>query len=190
MDVRTGFRPGRQDKGVCHFEITKKWNIYSLSLALTLTVTLSPNHLIMSNFGWPCTQFHWCEVLLSRRCHCIKCKILPGLSKAARQNPEWKAWVWGWVMLKSKHKCSPYYVFHRFIMQKLGRIPTCACLLCTLTRSSQVVLAYILYAHKSAKRNTTNIEDIHFTVTRIPILSSNCCVSSSFTQQNHLVKVN
>ena len=101
---------------------TKKneWKIYSLSLALTLTVTLSPNHLITSNFGWPCS-----------------------FEKAARQNPEQKAWVWGWVVLEGKCICSPYYVFHRFIMQKLGRLPTYACLLCALTYSSQVVLAYI-----------------------------------------------
>ena len=53
---------GRQNKGVCHFKIRRKKNVrntYSLSqaLTLTLTVTLSPNHYTMNNFGRPCTQF-------------------------------------------------------------------------------------------------------------------------------------
>ena len=57
-----GPRPWGQDKGVCHFlrqEKKKQWNIHSLSLALTLTLTaiLSPNHYTTSNFGRPCTQF-------------------------------------------------------------------------------------------------------------------------------------
>ena len=35
-----------------------KWNIHSLSLTLTLTAVLSPNHYTTSNFARPCTQFH------------------------------------------------------------------------------------------------------------------------------------
>ena len=46
-------------KGVCHFKRKKKKqrNIHSLSLALTLTTILSPNHYTTSNFRRPCTQF-------------------------------------------------------------------------------------------------------------------------------------
>ena len=35
----------------------EKRNMYSPSLALTLTVTLSPNYFTVSNFRWPCTLF-------------------------------------------------------------------------------------------------------------------------------------
>ena len=61
LDVLTNPRPWGQDKSVCHFkarEKKKQWNIHSLSVALTLTLTatLSPNHYTMSNFGRPCTH--------------------------------------------------------------------------------------------------------------------------------------
>ena len=66
-----GPRPWGQDKGVCHFlrqgkKQKNQWNIHSLSLALTLTLTaiLSPNRYTTSNFGRPCTQF--CLMCIAR----------------------------------------------------------------------------------------------------------------------------
>ena len=54
-DVGPSLRPERQDGCVYHFLRKTKRKIHSMPLALTLTVTLSRNHLTMRNFGWPYT---------------------------------------------------------------------------------------------------------------------------------------
>ena len=56
----------------------KNWGtkayIHSLSLALTLTVILSPNHFTTSNFKWPCKLFClMCTVQTSCMCHTTLC---------------------------------------------------------------------------------------------------------------------
>ena len=48
----------------------KEWKyIYSPSLTLKLTVTLSPNHWTTSNFGWLCTQFRL-KCIVETSCMC------------------------------------------------------------------------------------------------------------------------
>ena len=74
VKVYKGIVKGRHNKGVCLFKGTKnkkkkkkkgKYEVpHSLAQALTLTVTLSPNHYTRSNFGRPCTQFHLVHTII------------------------------------------------------------------------------------------------------------------------------